>query len=231
MRSTILAIHICAGVVGVLTGAGAIFFRKGSRRHGLSGNVFFGAMLVMGTTASYLSVEKGRSVLGGFFVCYLVTTAWSTARRRHGETSILDWGGVAFALAFGVLSIMSGIELMRTGTKSPDGAPVGMIFFLGSIGLLAAAGDVRMIVSGLSGSRRIARHLWRMCFSFFIATGSFFLGQQQVFPKAWRGSALWLVPALFPLVALVYWMIRVRPMNTNYLTPQRLEHSPRQNQP
>ena len=33
-------------------------------------------------------------------------------------------------------------------------------------------------------AQRIARHLWRMCFAFFIATGSFFLGQQDILPKA-----------------------------------------------
>ena len=231
MRTAILAIHICAGVVGVLAGAGAMTFRKGSRRHGLSGNVFFVAMLVMGSTASYLSVARGRSVLGGIFVCYLAITAWTTARRRHGEMSVLDWGGVAFALVFGVLSIIGGIEATRTATRSLDGAPAGMIFFLGSIALLAAAGDVRWIVSGLSGTQRIARHLWRMCFSFFIATGSFFLGQQQVFPKAWRGSVVWFIPALFPLVALVYWLIRVRLTKANYSRQQRLADSPRQNQP
>jgi hypothetical protein len=142
---------------------------------------------------------------------------------------MLDWGGAAFALAFGVLSMIGGIEVARTATRSPDGAPAGMIFFLGSIGLLAAAGDVRWIIRGLSGTQRLMRHLWRMCFSFFIATGSFFLGQQQVFPKAWRGSVVWFVPALFPLVAMIFWLLRMRPINTNYFTQRRLEHSPRQN--
>ena len=85
-----------------------------------------------------------------------------------------------------------------------------MQLFMGSIILLAAIGDLRMIVRGISGKRRIARHLWRMCFGWFIATGSFFLGQQQVFPAWLRGSPALLVPALLPLVLLVFWMIRVR---------------------
>ncbi|MGA2098047.1 MAG: hypothetical protein ABSH39_17235 [Candidatus Acidiferrum sp.] len=45
-----------------------------------------------------------------------------------------------------------------------------MFFFLGSICLLAAAGDIRKLVSGgLFGAKRVARHLWRMCFGLFIA--------------------------------------------------------------
>lgn len=211
MRSTVLGIHICAGLAGLLGGAGAMLFRKGSRRHGRSGNVFFVAMLVMGSTASYLSVLKGESGLGGLFACYLVTTGWSTARRRHGETTVFDWGGLLFALAYGVLSMIAGVEAARSPKGSLNGVPAGMILFLGVVALVAAAGDIRLIArGGVFGSQRIARHLWRMCFSFFIATGSFFLGQQQVFPKSWRGAPVWFVPALLPLVLLVFWIVRVR---------------------
>src|SRR6202045_455290 len=77
--------------------------------------------------------------------------------------------------------------------------------------LLAAAGDIHMLMrGGVFGAKRIARHLWRMCFGWFIATGSFFLGQQQVFPAWLRGSPALLVPAVLPLVLLIFWMIRIR---------------------
>jgi len=76
--------------------------------------------------------------------------------------------------------------------------------------LLAGLGDLRVLLRGISGRRRIARHLWRMCFGWFIATGSFFLGQQQVFPAWLRGSPALLVPALLPLALLIFWLVRVR---------------------
>jgi len=54
-----------------------------------------------------------------------------------------------------------------------------MTFFMGSVMLLAGAGDVRMLVrGGVLGAKRIARHLWRMCFGLFIAAGSFSWGLQ-----------------------------------------------------
>ena len=209
MRLPILVIHICGGILGLLSGAAAMSFRKGSRRHGLAGNIFFVAMLVMGSSAVYLG-----NVFGGLFACYLVATAWLTARRREGETSIFDWGALLFALAFGVLALTRGIEMARNPKLSLNGVPAGMFgmfFFLGSVALLAAAGDIRLLAhGGLIGTKRVARHLWRMCFSLFIATGSFFLGQQQVFPAAWRGAALWFVPALLPLGLLLFWMFKVR---------------------
>jgi amino acid permease len=85
-----------------------------------------------------------------------------------------------------------------------------MMFFLGSVALLAALGDIRMMLAGgLEGAHRIARHLWRMCFLLFIASGSFFLGQAKVIPKPIRIFPLLAIPALLPLVLLLYWLARV----------------------
>jgi hypothetical protein len=85
-----------------------------------------------------------------------------------------------------------------------------MMFFFGGVALLAALGDVRMIlIGGLQGAQRIARHLWRMCFSLFIASGSFFLGQAKVFPKPIRILPLLVIPALLPLVLMLCWLARV----------------------
>ena len=67
-----------------------------------------------------------------------------------------------------------------------------------------------LLHGGIYGAKRVVRHLWRMCFGLFIATGSFFLGQQQVFPKWLRGSPALFVPALLPLVLLIFWVLRVR---------------------
>jgi len=168
--------------------------------------LFFVAMLVMGSSAAYLG-----NVVGGLFACYLVATAWLTARRREGETSIFDWAAFLFALALGVVLVTHGVRL-ATGTVAPKpGVPVGMIFFLGSVALLAAAGDLRMLGrGGVFGRQRIVRHMWRMCFSFFIATGSFFIGQPQVFPAFIRRTNLLFIPGILPLVLMIFWLIRVR---------------------
>jgi hypothetical protein len=49
-----------------------------------------------------------------------------------------------------------------------------------------------------------------MCFGLFIATGSFFLGQQQVFPSWIRKTNILIVPAILPLGLLIFWLVRVR---------------------
>ena len=212
--SPLLVLHISAGIVGILSGAAAIVFRKGSPRHALAGKVFVIAMLSMAASATYLAFMKHQmnNVGGGILTFYLITTAWLTARRRDGETTLFDWGALLIPLWAGIGGWISGFQVLQSPTGPKDGVPAGMHFFMGSVMLLAAAGDVRMLVrGGVSGARRITRHLWRMCFGLFIATGSFFLGQgSKVFPSWLVQTNILLIPAILPLLLLIYWLIRVR---------------------
>ena len=224
--SPILLVHICGGTVGLLSGTAAMSFRKGSPRHVLAGKVFVASMLLMAAGAAFLGITRHQpgNVGGGIFTFYLILTAWLTARRADGETSKLDWAVVLIPLALGTLSWMNGIHVVCSGARSQAGVPVGMIFFLGSVQLLAAAGDVRMLMrGGVLGAKRIARHLWRMCFGLFTASGSFFLGPSnrplrllsaigigQHLPRAWFSMEVYLVLTILPLVFLVFWLIRVR---------------------
>jgi len=201
-------------------------FRKGSSRHVLAGKVFVASMLTMALFAVYLAYVKHQpnNIGGGILTFYLIGTAWLTAKRRDGETSRYDWVAMLIPLAIGLLTWVNGLKVVRSGASSQDGVPVGMSFFMGSICLLAAAGDVRMLVSGgVLGTRRLARHLWRMCFGLFIASGSFFLGPANrplrlltavgIGPHlspALFSTGLYLVLTILPLVLLIFWLVRVR---------------------
>jgi hypothetical protein len=211
--SPLLPVHIAGGVVGILSGTAAMSFRKGSDRHAIAGKIFVAAMLIMAAAAVYLAFLKHQptNVGGGVLTFYLIGTAWLTAKRKNGETSIFDWFALLIPLAIGVGAWLNGLQELRSHTEPTDGVPVGMNFFMGSVCLLAAAGDIRMLLgSAMVGVRRLVRHLWRMCFGLFIATGSFFLGQQQVFPVFLRNSIALLIPAILPLVLLIFWFVRVR---------------------
>jgi hypothetical protein len=211
--SPLLPVHIGGGILGILSGTAALSFRKGSPRHVLAGKVFVASMLTMAAAAVYLAILKHQTpnILAGFLAFYLITTGWLTARRGDGQTSRFDWGVLLIPLAGGSWVWFIGLEKLFSHTPPNDGVPIGMDFFIGSVMLLAAAGDIRMMVrSGLFGTKRLVRHLWRMCFGLFIATGSFFLGQQQVFPAVLRGSILLIVLAVLPLIVLIFWLLRVR---------------------
>jgi hypothetical protein len=148
----------------------------------------------------------------------MISTAWLAGRRRGvGRLDlvalVVGTGGATAIIALGVWTL-----------HHPDvNAPAAMCFFMAAVLLLAAAGDIRMLArGGISGRPRITRHLWRMCFGLFIATGSFFLGQQQVFPAFLRGSVFHTVLAVLPFPLMIYWLIRVRFKNAYKLqTPAR----------
>jgi len=169
----------------------------------MAGNIFFISMLTLASTAALLG-----NVFGGAITLYLVTTGWLTARRREGETTLFDWGALLFGLTVGVPILIDGLRIISGSIPPKAGVPVGMILFLGSVALLAAAGDVRMLVrGGVFGRQRISRHLWRMCFGLFIATGSF-LAQRRV--MAFLGGPKLMLLAVLPLLLMIFWLIRVR---------------------
>ena len=211
--SPILLVHICAGTVGLLSGAVAMTLRKGSRQHGIAGNVFFVSMLTMSSAGVYLALMKHQTsnVFGGLLTFYLVATAWTTARRRDGETNLLDWGALFVAVAVGAVIASFGFEAANSPTGSKDGVPAGMYFVLSSVALLCAAGDLRMLCrGGFFGVHRIARHLWRMCFGLFIASASVFLARPQIFPAFLRRTHVIFVLGIVPLPLMIFWLVRVR---------------------
>ena len=213
MRLPLLVLHVSAGILAMLAGALAICFRKGSQGHRLAGNVFVISMLSVSAAGAYLAFMKSEAdnVLGGIFAFYFVATAWATARRAETERWALEWSEPLAALVVAAIWITWAIEVVRGRMAVGDHSSVGGYFFFGVLALLCAAGDVRMLLRGaLSERQRLARHLWRMCFGWFIATISFFLGQQQVFPVWLRGSYVLVVFAFLPLLLLIFWFIRVR---------------------
>jgi len=212
--STLLIFHICGAIAGLLSGTAALIFRKGSRPHRTAGNVFFVSMLIMSATgagiAAFIKPNMGN-VFGGVATFYLVATGWLTVLRKEGETGLTEFGLLLVALAAGCGGLLYGWEAAHSATRLKEGYPPGPYLVFGSLSLWAAALDVRMLVRrGLSGVPRIRRHLWRMCVAFLIAALSFFLGKQQHFPHAIRGSQILNVPMVLILIVMIYWLIRVR---------------------
>jgi hypothetical protein len=124
----------------------------------------------------------------------------------------LDVALMVVAFVYAAASLYGGASEWLDPTIEVVGRPRAVPpLVIGTVMLFAAIGDLRAIrAGGLRGSRRLARHLWRMCFSLFIATGSFFLGQMKFIPEPVRIVPLLLVLAFAPLLFLVYWMWRVR---------------------
>jgi hypothetical protein len=214
MRSPILLLHILAGTLGMLSGFVALFLRKGSRRHGIAGKVFVLAMLSLSASGVYLAIMKSQpgNILGGTLTFYLVATAWMTARRGDdAKPGIFDWGALLVVLAVAASQVTFGLEAAFSQTGLKYDYPPWPYFFMGSVAVLAVTGDVRMLVrNGISGTQRIARHLWRMCFALFIAASSIFLARQHIFPAILQKTGVLYFLSFLPLLLLIFWMLRVR---------------------
>ncbi len=210
--SPILLVHVSGGLVGCLSGAAALVFRKGSRGHIVAGKVFGVSMLTMAAAGVLLAILKSKTgdILGGTLTLYLVATAWVTARRREPQTDILDWGALLFVLALEAVTATWALQAAASSTGMKNGYPPGVYLFLGSIALICIAGDVRLLVrGGTFGTRRIARHLWRMCFALFIAAGSIFLARQQLFPEILRKTGVLDLLTVLPLLVMIFWLLRM----------------------
>src|SRR5580698_1079815 len=162
LYSPALLVHIAGETVGLLSGTAAIIFRKGSRRHALAGRIFVVAMLTMGSLAAYLAIVRHQpgNFGGGVFTFYLILTAWLTARRQDGQTARFDWLLLLMPLTLGTLTWMNGISIVRSGVDSPDGVPVGMTFFMGSVMLERSASPGIFGACALAYSLRPALFFW-----------------------------------------------------------------------
>jgi len=209
-----LAVHFAAGLVSIVAGTIALSAAKGGWLHKRSGLVFVTAMIVLGLTAAGIGTYESRpsQVFAGLLVTYLVFTAMTTVKSLPGVGRRLDIALMLLAFAYAAASLYGGVTEWLDPTIEVVGRPrVVPPLVVGTVIMLAAIGDVRAIrARGLRGSGRLARHLWRMCFALFIATGSFFLGQMKFIPEPVRIVPLLLVLGFAPILFLFYWMWRVR---------------------
>ena len=208
-----LIFHILAGAVGIISGFIALYVVKGATVHRKSGMVFVYAMLAMSiigaAMAAFRNVAPAANTPAGIFTAYLVVTGMATVSPPAFWSRRMDVGLMLLGLTFALTNL--GFGLATVAGVFGERWMRFPFFVFGTVGLLAAIGDIRMIRSGmLRGAPRLARHLWRMCFALFIASGSFFLGQAKVIPKPIRIVPLLAVPVVAVLVAMLYWLWRLR---------------------
>src|ERR1051326_3858253 len=176
----LLILHIGGGGVGILSGAAALVFRKGSRLHRIAGKGFFTAMFTSYTVATcvapFLNRGQRTNTVAGILALYLLLSGWRASKQRELRAGAFEYAGLAVAL----LIVGAGLLFMQMSatahSRTVDGAPAQAFIAFAAFGAVAALGELHVIVRGtISGVSRIARHLWRMCLSLFIASGSFFL--------------------------------------------------------
>lgn len=216
----LLPIHVATGGLAIVLGAVALTARKGGPIHRRAGMAFVLAMAIMGISASILEALKGPAdrspgnVVAAFLTLYFVGTAVSTVRPPSPWTSRINAAALPVAIALGGLGLIAGVRAFNSPRGVLDGVPFFMHFFLATILLLAAAGDIRQMRNGaLRGAPRLRRHLWRMCFALFIAAGSFFSIREwvaAVLPDPFTAAPMRILPILLIFGSMFYWLWRLR---------------------
>jgi uncharacterized membrane protein len=217
MRMTYL-VHILAGSIGLLSGYVALFAGKGETLHRKSGRIFVYAMITMSLVGGLIALVRSKAPEGNvpvaFLTTYLVITALTTVRPRTGGSRRLDISLLLMASAITLTFFTFGGLAIASPTGRLHGFPAPPFFIFGSIALLASIGDLRLIRSGsvhaTRGGPRLARHLWRMCTALLIAALSASVQFGKLIPKPFRVPGLLTVPLIAIVVAMVYWLWRVR---------------------
>ena len=211
MRLVLMA-HILAGSIGLITGFTALFVVKGATLHRRAGLAFVYSMLAMaiagGTMAIVKNIGVKVNVPSAVLTAYLVLTSLAAVRAPGRRTRLFTIAAMLAVIPVAAFDFIIAADLLSDEKNRGFAIP---FFSFGVLAVLAIAGDIRVIRFGpLTGSRRIARHLWRMCFALLIASLSFFIGQAKVIPEPIRIMPLLAIPMLVVAVTMAYWMWRVR---------------------
>jgi hypothetical protein len=156
-------------------------------------------------------------VFVGFMTAYFVVTAVTTVRQPSQWTKIINAVALAIAVLFALGCVSRGLTMINTPGLDTGGVPFRikgtMTLIIGAVLFLAAAGDVRVMRSGIFKGARLSRHLWRMCFALFIAAGSFFSIRERVatiLPELFTTAPMRLLPFVLLFGAMSYWLWKLR---------------------
>lgn len=204
-------VHMVAGGLAIVLGFITLFAAKGAPLHSRIGKGFVVAMLTLAMTGVGMAAWHGDigTMMGGSLALYLVSTGMITVQQ-----ATIPWRRALIAAAlFGIaIAVVSLVRLVMMFPRT--GAGSGYLLIAGAA-LAAVRGDVRILHHGaLTGTRRLTRHLWRMCMALWIATVSFFLGPRErverILPDAMVTTPVIMIPVLTVLVVMGYWIWRLR---------------------
>ena len=205
------AMHAPAGTLVLVAAFIAMFAKKGSVLHRKAGSCFTVSMMVMlvsGITAAYLKNSIGDMMLGAI-VIYTVFTAWLAAHHKRNETGLLEVAALTWVVGFAISAFS-----ISMGWREVEAPSAYLIW--GGLAVLCALGDIRNLYqSGLSGTQRIIRHVWRIGFSLVWAALAFtdkIVKMMGANLKSMQEEQLLLIvaiPTMLMLLTILYWVTKI----------------------
>ena len=206
------AIHTPAGTIVWVTAVIAMLAKKGSALHKKAGSCFTISMMVMlvsGNAAAYLKNSIDDMMLGAIML-YTVFTAWLTVHHKKNETGLLEVTALIWVIGFAITAFS-----ISMGWRTGEVPPLAYLIW-GGLAILLALGDIRNLYhSGLSGTQRIIRHVWRISFSLIWAALAFtdkIVKMMGANIKSMEGEQLLLIvaiPAMLILITTLYWITKI----------------------
>jgi uncharacterized membrane protein len=214
----LLPIHIAAAALGLIAGTVALAVAKGGGLHRRSGLVFVYAIVAMCGAAVAIAVLKGQTinVIAGLMTSYLAMTAMITVRPPVAASRTRDLALMVMAFVLGLTTMTAGLAAVVNPSSTLFGLPPFPpgLFLFGVLGLSGAAGDFKMMRSGvLRGAPRLSRHVWRMSMALWITVISFFSIRARVaaiLPAMFTTPVMRALPPVLVLAAMFYWLWKVR---------------------
>lgn len=205
--------HFAVGCLAIIVGFAAFAARKGARVHRSAGAIFVVTMLLL--TMSGLWLSFARDILFTVFLSaiafHAVVTGWATAAKKSRAGKIVNKASPLVSAAITIGAVFGAAKAAVSPGGVLNDLPPAAFYVIATTAFLIFVFDVAFNLAGTpSEHRRIARHVWRMGFSFFLATGIFFFGNNHVLPEILRTPVFLSMPVIAVIVWTVYYAVRTR---------------------
>jgi hypothetical protein len=204
-------LHLCAGLIALVSFWIAGLARKGSRVHVLAGRTYLSAMLAIIATSLVLCavmVLRGQLVQSaflGYLVVITAATCWISWRAVRDKRDWARFSGWVFRL-FGLLSALAGAGILALGIAFQ--VPLFMGFSL--VGLFIGLGTWRDVRRGPEDAKWWLRQHYRAMTGNGVATHIAFLGLglPRLLPELAGGTLrllAWFGPLVIAFAVAAYW--------------------------
>lgn len=185
-QDLLMLLHIVAGTAALLAGTGALLFKKGSKRHRITGIIFYWGMIIVALTALFISAIKGIPFLLAIaiFSGYMTYTGRRAMQNKKLIPSFTDW-----CLAF--LTLLTSIYMVLSGNV--------ILLIFGLILLGYAIPDLLHYLGKIDLSRKwLVRHISRMMGTYISTITAFLIVNITIGPEwvIWLGPAAILSPVI-----------------------------------
>jgi uncharacterized membrane protein len=198
------SIHFWIRCFALVCGVAAFSARKGGRVHRSAGAGFLAAMILLGLSGLWLSLAREIlfTVFLSLIALHAVITGWAAARPRSGLARAVTLGSGTVSCLIALGAVTGGAIAAAAPGGALNGLQPGAFHTLAAVSAVLSVFDWRYAFAPApSRPRRLTRHLGRMGFSLFLATGIFFFGNSHALPEALRQPALLTAPVLAVVAA------------------------------